>query len=160
MCGSTLCIQFWITFFTTLFMMSSAFFGGCVFSDQIKLALIIYVAVINVSTMIIFIVDKYIAVSNNKHQAIILFSDYRVFDLSSNEDKDYFGTTTRISELVLCYLVICGGVLGAWLGMLCCWHKIKKCPFMLKIGICTILNLCWPIIWLTATSNKNLTFCN
>ena len=48
----------------------------------------------------------------------------------------------RVSEARLLAVVMAGGGAGAFLAMITCWHKIKKCEFVCKFVFC----LCCSII--------------
>lgn len=168
MCGVALCSQIAIVFFTTLYLQASTFFGGCVFFGNIKLALIMYVVIINIATLIVFAVDKHLARKQHQQQLPIpLFTDYDAYNLESEGEQintnivyTFMHRKTRIGECVLSYLIFCGGVLGAWFGMFACWHKIKKRKFVIKTCFFTLINMCWPVVWLIATSDKTMSFCN
>jgi len=47
----------------------------------------------------------------------------------------------RVPEIRLLVVVIAGGGAGALLAMITCWHKIKKCEFVIKFVFCLALSI-------------------
>ena len=161
MCGLGACNQITIAIFSVLFLMTTTFFGGCVFFGHIRLAVILYVIVINIATAIVFAVDKWIARSvnvpnNNTHMFV---TDYDVYDMDQTfSDMNLLHSLTvrrsRVYEKVLLFLVFCGGVCGAWLSMLAFWHKVKKTKFVCQMLLMTLVNLLPGLLWLIITSKQ------
>lgn len=149
--------------------MFATFFGGCVFFGHIQEALIAYIAVMNISATVLFVVDKKLARNTNQRSIpVTFFTDYDEYELALNDTSSSSMNSveafvqqrkTRIYEVVLYMVVFCSGVVGAWLGMVACWHKIKKKKFLAVMGFLTIFNLLWPLIWLVITANENMNFC-
>ena len=130
--------QFCMIFLPGLLGMSLTLFLGCfVHGADIKIALIAYLAVVNVITFIAYMCDKMIAADN--------------VDMGGNE--------WRFAEVGLWLFIFLGGALGAWLGIIVCCHKIHKRPFMRIAIACSIFSLTWVFLWLILTAEDNLSTC-
>ena len=118
--------------------MSLALFVGCfVHGADIRLALIVYLAVLNVITFFFYMIDKGIAAG----------------------DFDMGGGGWRISELALLLLIFLGGSFGTWLGIIVCCHKIRKPAFLCSAVSLSIFSLTWVFLWLIITAKDNLSTC-
>lgn len=159
MCGLPECNQIYITIFSLLFVQSATIFGGCFFFGQIQIALLTYIVFMNVATFAVFAADKQLARSVNQRAIpVFYFTDY---DAMYREPMDQTALSTlqiaenmvtrrksRVAEIVLYMLAFSGGIVGAWLAMVACWHKIRKMTFVKKMVVLTVLNVLGPLIWL------------
>ena len=118
--------------------LSLTFFLGCfVHGADIKLALIIYLAVINVITFVAYACDK----------------------LTAADSMDMGGGGWRCAEVALWSFIFLGGTFGAWLGMIVCCHKLCKHPFIFVAIALSIFSLTWVFLWLILTAEDNLSDC-
>ena len=113
------------------------FIGCFAHGADIKLALVCYLATINVITLFAFMCDKGIA------------ADY----------PDLGGGGWRFAEVGLYFLMFAGGPVGAWLGMILTCHKLKKASFLCCGFAFTVLSLGWVFLWLIITAEDNLSTC-
>jgi len=165
MCGLPVCNQVYITIFSLIFVQSATIFGGCLFFGHIQIALLSYIVFINVATYIVFAADKQLARSVNQRAIpVFYFTDY---DGMYREPTDQTALTTlqmaenmvtrrksRVAEVVLYMLAFSGGIIGAWLGMVSCWHKIRKMTFVWKMTILTVFNVLGPLVWLCFNTHR------
>ena len=115
-----------------------AFALGCyVDGADIQIALIVYLVTVNVITFCFFVVDKAIASGR----------------INCGGDR------WRVAEGCLLSFMFLGGVLGAWLGMLLCNHKVSKRPFLCWGLVFTIVSLAWMYLWLIFTAKDNMSKC-
>ena len=163
MCGLGACHQLAITIFSLLFIQSATFFGGCVFFGHIQKALIVYMAIINIATAVLFVADKCLAraVHPPSKAGAIFMTDYDVFDINDNNSrieliKSMYVRRSRVYEKVLLLMVFCGGVAGAWFAMGAFRHKIRKVKFLKPMTVVTCINLLPLLIWLAVTSDQHL----
>ena len=131
-------VQCCCVFLPGLLGMSLTLFLGCfVPGADIRVALIVYLVVINVITFFFYMIDKGIAAGST----------------------DMGGDHWRIAEFALLLLIFLGGSFGAWLGMIFCFHKIHKQSFICCAVPVTIFSLTWVFLWLILTAEDNLSKC-
>ena len=126
MCGkyTQLAIAVGFTVSTTI----AAFVGGCYGGTDIRIALGIFLALLNVTTAGLFWMDKFFAVKDQ----------------------------SRVAEIVLHYMTFFGSPVGALLGMYCCWcrHKSSKGPFVYTTLALLFFNLAWVFVYFIATGRN------
>ena len=67
----------------------------------------------------------------------------------SRDKKSAIENTWRIAEWALYLLVLLGGPVGGWLGMIMCRHKTSKRPFIITMVVLTIFNLVWMFVYIS-----------
>ena len=166
MCNINTCTQVWVVIFITLYLMSATFFGGCVFFGRMRIALIVYLIIINAMAVLALIFDKSVATKNNRRRRPIpFFVDYEDNDISIEAYSPFFLTSatiklkTRVVEFVFYILVICGGAIGTWLAMLTLRHKLQKGRFLVTISILTVFNMFWLVLILILIPDILIIYC-
>ena len=131
--GSIQCCQLITAIVASVILTIIAFVGGCYGPIDIRLALGIYLVVLNILTAIFFWLDKYFAVE--KHM--------------------------RIAEIVLHYMTFFGGPIGAFFGIYCpcCRHKSNKRQFLIVTVVLAFINVCWVFVFFMVTAKNSLSAC-
>ena len=101
---------------------------GCfVHGADIRVALIVYFTVINITALILIIADKGLT-----------DGDYEEFAIGT---YDVAVVHWRIAEAVLKLVIFLGGSVGAWLGIIVCFDKISKLGYISSAASLSIFSL-------------------
>ena len=125
--------QLYISIATTIVTTIIAFLAGCYGATDVRVALGVYLGVLNVSTALLFWYDKFCARQGRY----------------------------RVPEVVLHYMTLYGAPVGALVGMYCplCRHKTEKRTFVVTTFILVVLNVCWIFVYFIVTGRQSLSAC-
>lgn len=131
--GSIQCCQLIVAVVATVLLTITVFVGGCYGPSDVRIALGLFLIVLNLATAVVFWLDKWAA--RNNHY--------------------------RVAEIVLHYLTFFGAPIGAIFGMYmpCCRHKTEKRSFIVVTFVLGFVNVCWVFVYFIATAKTSLSAC-
>ena len=119
---------------------------GCfVHGADIRVALIVYFTVINITALTLLIADKGLTAGDYEEIAVGTY--------------DVAVVRWRIVEAVLKLVIFLGGSFDAWLGIIVCFHKISKLGYISSPVFLSKFILTWVFLWLIITAEDNLRTC-